>query len=88
VVVAAGAPDREPQNGPAERLDRILDHEVRPALGVDPVPPGDRQVARRDDTLIPLLLARGGEDVPRDLLLQEPVVGLVAVERVDHVVAV
>ena len=90
VVVAAGAGNGGGQDPLAECIDLLVHHvegELRLALRVVALG-AHRQVAGGDELLGPLLVIGGGQQVARELLAQEAVVGLVGVERGDHVVAV
>ncbi|MCZ6598125.1 MAG: hypothetical protein O7B99_10835 [Planctomycetota bacterium] len=89
VVVAARAGQRGPQDRAAERVDHVADDQVAVLLLADAEAPREREEAGGDG---PLGEALGGllsgQYVAGDLLAQECVVGHVAVERVDHPVAV
>ena len=90
VVVAAGAGDRQPEEGARGRLDLLVDHvqdELPAVLGVVGLA-AEGEEAGRDDLLGPLAVVLGREQVAGDLLADELVVRLVGVERGDHPVAV
>ena len=90
--MAAGAGDRQTEERLAERADEIL-HLVEPrgllhlgrALGVCDVVPRAADVIPRGDQRIEVARV---QHIPGDLLSDELVVGQVAVERLDHPVAV
>ncbi len=93
VIVTLGTTHGEAEEDRTDRGGHLAQHLVpglvAPRLGEGSQPQeghrhhvlrlGNRQLARPHDLI---------ELVPRDLLLDELIVGLVAVERVDHVVAV
>ena len=89
VIVAAGAAQAEAKNGLAQRVDRVLDGQVMIILGIEAESPRNGEISGRGRTLR-VLFARPlvRQDVAGDLFAQEHVVGLVGVERVDHVVSV
>ena len=90
VVVAASAADRDAQERASERVELVVDNvhlQLRLVL-VHQSPGPDCEEARGDCLLASLQVVPSVEHVARDLLADEPVVRLVAVERVDHVVPV
>ena len=90
VVVAAGAGDREPEEGARGRLDLLVDdvqHELPAVLGVVGLA-AEGEEAGRDELIGPLAVVLGGQQVAGDLLADELVVRLVGVERGDHPVAI
>jgi hypothetical protein len=91
VVVAAGAADRQPEDGPAENFDRVGDVEVaeRVGAGVVAEPLGDGDEPCGDHPVaVQLRRSVAGDEIPGHLFAQEHVVRLVVVERADHPVAV
>ena len=90
VVMAAGAADRLGQEGLAERVELLVDDVHLELLLVLLLEVGvaEHEEGRRDQLAAPLLQVRRREEVPRDLLADETVVGPVVLERLDHVVAV
>ena len=88
VVVAARALDGESQEGLAEVVDGVFQSDVPLVEGLDPDAPGDRQVARGDRPLPTFLVVARVEQVSRDLLANELVVGFVVLEGIDDVVPV
>ena len=82
MVVAAGAGDRQAEEGARGRLDLLVDHvqdELPAVLGVVGLA-AEGEEAGRDDLLGPLAVVPGGQEVAGDLLADEPVVRLVGVE--------
>ncbi len=86
VVVAAGAPDRHPQECGTRGVDHVLEPLVLVFLGVIRlvVPGAQSKEAGRDDGR----LVAVGEFVARELLDDEAVKRLVLIERADHPVAI
>src|SRR5262245_20624538 len=89
MVVAAGAADRYTQHHRPERGQRVLDNQVHilqlarsDALGL-----GD-ETGRDNEPVVILLGCLAGQNVPRQLLVQKPVVRNVSVQRVDAIVAI
>ena len=82
VVVAAGARDRQAEEGARGRLDLLVDDiqdELPAVLGVVGLA-AQGEEAGRDDLFGPLAVVPGGEEVAGDLLADELVVRLVGVE--------
>ena len=90
VVVAAGAADRLGEKRPPDDVhllvDDVDDHLVDVLLGQHLRAEG--QEPGRGEILEPLVVAGRRQQVAGNLLLHEPVVGLVAVERLDDPVAI
>ena len=88
--MAASAAHGDAQDRPPERVELVVDdvHLQLQLVLVHQRPRPDRQEAGRHDLLSALGIAVEFQDVARHLFANETVVGLVAVERVDHVVAV
>ncbi len=86
VVVAAGAGDRQAHQPPADHVDPVVDHVVEvahePAAQRQEAQGRQRGLGGRVGEIVP------GQPVGRELLDDEPIVGRVAVERGDDVVAV
>ena len=90
VVMAAGAPHRHAQEGPAD-LDELGVDVVRFHLGlvrIDDFEVADHQEARGDELLGSLLHGSGRQEVAGELLLDEDVERLVRVEGLDEVISV
>ncbi len=90
VVVAAGAGDRQPEEGARGRLDLLVDHvqdELPAVLGVVGLA-AEGEEPGRDDLVGPLAVVVGRQQVAGDLLADELVVRLVGVERGDGPVAI
>ena len=90
MVVAAGATEGQSLKGAAQGIELMV-HDIHAELlfvGVHHGPGPDGQKARGHELLTALVVGLPGEDVSRDLLLNEAVVGLVGIERIDDVVAV
>ena len=82
MVVAAGARDRQAEEGARGRLDLLVDDiqdELPAVLGVVGLA-AEGEEAGRDDLVGPLAVVLGGEEVAGDLLADEPVIRLVGVE--------
>ena len=90
VVVAAGATESQSLKGPAQGIELVV-HDIHAEflfVGVHDRPGSDGQEARGHDLLTALVVGLPGEDVSRNLLLNEAIVGLVGIERIDDVVAI
>jgi hypothetical protein len=91
VVVAAGTADRQAEEGPAHDVDLFI-HDVQPRLflvrlgqrlGIDHEEASGHDPPRRQADVI-----RGRQQVARQLLDNELIVGRVAVEGIDDVIAI
>ena len=90
VVVAARATESQSLKGPAQGIELVI-HDIHAEflfVGVHDCPGPDGQEARGHDLLTTLVVGFPGQNVSRDLLLNEAVVGLVGIERIDDVVAI
>ena len=90
VVVAAGTAHREPEKSAPEGIDLLIDG-VEPQLFLVPLGQhlgAEGEKGRADELPAPGLVIGRGHEVAGDLLADEFVVGLVAVEGVDDVVPI
>ena len=90
MVVAAGARDRQAEEGLARDVDLLIGHveqELLPVLSIVDLA-ADGEEASRNDRFGPFAVALGGEEVAGHLLRDELVKWLVGVERRDDPVAV
>ena len=82
MVVAAGAGDRQAEEGARGRLDLLVDHvqhELAVVLGVVGLA-AQGEEARRDELVGPLAVIVCRQEIAGDLLADEPIVRLVGVE--------
>ena len=87
--MAAGAAETQSQHGLAERVDRVLNGEMLVILRIEAEAARDGQEAGGRHQFGVLCGRRlSGQNVAGDLLAQELIVGLVAVEGVDDVIAI
>ena len=90
MVVAAGAAERQSEEGSPDRIDLLVDN-VHLHLGFINFSQhfgADRQKAGRNQLLVPLGLVGGGQQIACQLLGEEAVVCLIAIEGGDDVIAV
>ena len=89
VIVAAGAAEAQAHHRCPEGVDGVLDREVVVFLRIEAEAAGDGKKPGRHDALVTGLWGpRRGADVAGDLVAEKLVVGEIAVEGVDAVVAV
>ncbi len=88
VVVAARAAQREAHGRAAQRVERVLDRLVHGGVGIHAEPARLRDEPGGHDLAVARRLVGRRQQIAGDLFAQELVVRRVAVEGVDHVVAV
>ncbi len=88
VIVTARAAHAQAQHGLAEVIDGVIDREVHVLLRHDAETLGNRQVAGGHGVAPALGIVLVRQQIPGDLLAQKLVVRLVAIEGINHVVAI
>ena len=91
VIVAAGATERQAEEGAAGGVDGVFERQVPQFIRGGGIAPGQCQVAGGDDLFVTTgIVGRwvGGEDVAGELFADELIERLVVLEGVEHVVAV
>ena len=90
VIVTTGASDGQPENGARCHVDHLVGHvhRIQHPVRLVEIVGAQSEKPRRGHLLAPLPVGFGGQQIAGDLLADEPIVGLIAVEGVDDVIAV